>query len=347
MKAAELAKALAKHDALTRQLEPYRYVAMNTLRDGLPEAFPPRPAPPGPGEMPADGQPLTGMPGGEVEKRAKAIAGILRGEKVSDALLQELFGFNNAELDAAIKAADPVIKPLPDKLVLLTFDDATLDHYTTACPILEQYGGKANLFVAECDAGMFGRPDFSDKSVYMTWEQIAELSQRGHEVGNHSWHHRGDFQRGSADYMREEIRGLEEKCAEFGIPKPNVFAAPGGGYNAQVLDIMREMGYVWGRGDLLGSQPQRLGDALYDPYVDTPLVVPNVNPTTSEAMVEILDRAVGKVPLLVFHDIDSPMMPGVPFAELIDTIYKNGGRCITFGELAEYVDPVKADAYTR
>ena len=57
-------------------------------------------------------------------------------------------------------------------MVLMTFDDATLVHYSTACPILEKYGGKAVLFATEMKQGLFGGPGFSDKSAYMSWEQI-------------------------------------------------------------------------------------------------------------------------------------------------------------------------------
>src|SRR5690348_15323007 len=71
---------------------------------------------------------------------------------------------------------------VPDKLVVLTFDDAVRSHYTTVAPLLERYGFGATFFVTE-----FPQPPFSDTTLYMTWPQMAELSRRGFEVANHTW----------------------------------------------------------------------------------------------------------------------------------------------------------------
>lgn len=342
-----LVHAINKHDRLSRLLDPERYVSLDTMRNDWLEAFPPRPAPPMPGDpMPKPGEgPM--MPGPETGLRARLIAEIMKGADVSDETMKELFGFGLEEFRAALSAADPVKKPIPDKCVLMTFDDATLDHYTIACPELEKYGGKANLFIAECEGGFFGGTGFSDKSRYMTWEQIKELSDRGHEVLNHSLHHLNEFRSLDKDGKLAEMRGIEERCEQYGIPCPTVFGAPGGGYTPEILDLMREKGYHWGRGDLNGVSPQLLGDALYDPYVDTPLCVPHSDPGSIEELRAELSRCVGKVMVLVFHGIDDPMMSKIPFADMVRTIYEEGGRCITFRELEEYVDPVKADAYTR
>ncbi len=342
-----LVRAINKRDRLSRLLEPDRYVSLDTMRDEWVEAFPPRPAPPMPGDpMPEPGSGPV-MPGPEIEQRARVIAGLMKGEQVPDGLMKELFGFGYAEFAGALRAADPVKKPIPDKCVLMTFDDATLDHYTVACPELEKYGGKANLFVAECAGGFFGGNGFWDKSLYMTWEQIRELSDRGHEVLNHSLNHLNEFRSLDRNGKLAEIRGIEERCAQYGIPRPTVFGAPGGGYTPEILDLMRETGYHWGRGDLYGVSPKRLGDALYDPYVDTPLCVPHSDPESTDDLRAELARCTGKVMVLVFHGIDDPMMTKIPFADIVRTIYEEGGRCITFRELEEYVDPVKADAYTR
>jgi peptidoglycan/xylan/chitin deacetylase (PgdA/CDA1 family) len=51
-------------------------------------------------------------------------------------------------------------------------------------PLLEKYGFGATFFVTE-----FPDPPFSDTSLYMTWEQMRMLNERGFEVGNHTAHH--------------------------------------------------------------------------------------------------------------------------------------------------------------
>src|SRR4051794_15794875 len=57
-------------------------------------------------------------------------------------------------------------RPIPDKLVVLTFDDAVKSHYTNVAPILKSYGFGATFFVCEFP------PDFTDSNKYMNWQQI-------------------------------------------------------------------------------------------------------------------------------------------------------------------------------
>ena len=77
------------------------------------------------------------------------------------------------------------LEPLPDKLVVLTFDDASKSHFTIARPVLLKYKFGATFFVTE---GF----DFKDnKKDYMTWEEIAQLHNDGFEIGNHTRDHLG------------------------------------------------------------------------------------------------------------------------------------------------------------
>ena len=48
-------------------------------------------------------------------------------------------------------AAEPAesLQPIPDRLVVLTFDDASRSHFTIARPILKQYGFGATFFITE------------------------------------------------------------------------------------------------------------------------------------------------------------------------------------------------------
>jgi len=367
-----LAKAEQNYNIQKKWLDPERYVTLDVFRSLFPDTFqrmmtggsPPAAggkgtprAPGGPGGPGAPGGP--GGPGGAggpdgpgggaaTAEKTNILAGYLAGEKIDDSILKKLFGFTNAELEACLKENDPVIKTIPPKCVLMTFDDSTIDHYIVACPVLEKYGGKANLFTCESTGSMMGGPGFADKTKYMTWEQIKELSDRGHEICNHSWHHSFEFQTGTDEYILSEIHGLEERCAKYGIPKPTVFGAPGGGFTQHIEDLLHKEGYLWGRGDLNDGNPLRLGEVLYDPYIDTPMVVPNQNPFSKERLKEILDAtANNKVALFVFHDVVNDRMSPIPFAEQVKAIYEYGGRCITFSELSKYVDPLKAYAYTH
>jgi peptidoglycan/xylan/chitin deacetylase (PgdA/CDA1 family) len=65
---------------------------------------------------------------------------------------------------------------VPDKLVVLTFDDSVASHYTVARPLLKRYGFGASFFITE------GFSFRTNKRDYMTWEQIAELHREGFQV---------------------------------------------------------------------------------------------------------------------------------------------------------------------
>ena len=74
--------------------------------------------------------------------------------------------------------------PIPDKTVVLTFDDAVKSHRTFVAPLLKELGFRATFFVTH---RWMGEPE-----NFMTWQEIAELHQMGFEIGNHTWTH-NDF----------------------------------------------------------------------------------------------------------------------------------------------------------
>ena len=330
MSVKNLADAINNYEIQKKRLNPDTYVRMDVFRSFVPDWLSLGMGPPSAGGGP-DKQGL--------------LCRILMGDRPSDEELQEVFGFNNAELDAALAASDPVIKPVPDKLVLMTFDDSTIDHYTIAAPLLEQYGGHGIFFTTEMKLSMNGT-SFDDKTRYMTWEQIKELGERGHEIANHSLHHDLSFATSTPEEIRTSVVGLEEKCAEHGIPKPITIGYPGGMVTPESEKQLHDMGYLWGRGSMDQCSPRIVGDCLYDPHMTTPMVVPGVMSGSKDELVKQLNNATGgKVMLRVFHEVTPGPLNLIPFEEEVAAIYDNGGRCVTFRELMEYIDPVKAWDY--
>ena len=53
---------------------------------------------------------------------------------------------------------------VPDKLVVLTFDDSVASHYSVVRPLLKQYGFSATFFITE------GFSFRTNKKDYMTWD---------------------------------------------------------------------------------------------------------------------------------------------------------------------------------
>src|SRR5881628_2510810 len=80
-------------------------------------------------------------------------------------------------------ATTQALEPVPDRLVVLTFDDSVASHYSVVRPILKRYGFGATFFISEG----FSFP--TNKQDYMTWEQIKTLHGEGFEIGNHTRDH--------------------------------------------------------------------------------------------------------------------------------------------------------------
>jgi biofilm PGA synthesis lipoprotein PgaB len=105
-------------------------------------------------------------------------------------------GFQPVSLDDVIAAADDG-PPLPERAVLLTFDDGLSSVYTKVYPLLKLFQYPAVISVVtgwiESDTEVsYGNRDRSSED-FLTWEQIAEMQASGLvEVASHSQDlHRG------------------------------------------------------------------------------------------------------------------------------------------------------------
>lgn len=90
------------------------------------------------------------------------------------------------ELASAVREG----RSLPDRTVVLTFDDGYADFCTTALRLLTRYGCRATVFVTTGwidDAGKHRAGTPLDRM--MCWSQIDEVAAAGVEVGAHSHSH--------------------------------------------------------------------------------------------------------------------------------------------------------------
>ncbi|MBC7853977.1 MAG: polysaccharide deacetylase family protein, partial [Pirellulaceae bacterium] len=132
------------------------------------------------------------------------------------------------------------LEPLPDKLVVLTFDDASKSHFTVARPVLLKYKFGATFFITE---GF----DFKDnKKDYMTWEEIAQLHKDGFEVGNHTRDHLS-LTKENLPKIAEQIQAINAHCKEHGIPPTTTFAWPGNALSMEALAPLRKEGILFAR----------------------------------------------------------------------------------------------------
>lgn len=226
-------------------------------------------------------------------------------------------------------------KSVPDKVVVLTFDDAVRSHATVAAPLLKAYGFGATFYIAE-----FSEPPFSDTTHYMTWEQIRMLNQMGFEVGNHTGHHTHLTRMQPAQFA-EELAYIEEKGLALGIPKPLTFAYPAYITAPYAVDVLRDKGYLFAR---IGD------DRPYDPEKDHPYFMPSYTmlADNSDLMYEAFEQARdGKIVVLTIHGVPDTAHPWVDtppalFKAYMQYLHDHDFQVLSMRDLAQFVDARRA-----
>jgi peptidoglycan/xylan/chitin deacetylase (PgdA/CDA1 family) len=74
------------------------------------------------------------------------------------------------------------------RFVVLTFDDGFRDFYTTAVPVLQEYGFSATMFLPTAFIGAKQPLEFNGR-LCLSWPQIRELHGAGIEFGSHTVNH--------------------------------------------------------------------------------------------------------------------------------------------------------------
>jgi peptidoglycan/xylan/chitin deacetylase (PgdA/CDA1 family) len=234
------------------------------------------------------------------------------------------------------------LKPIPDKLVVLTFDDSKASHYTVVRPLLKKYRFGATFFITE------GFAFRTNKEDYLTWEQIGELHREGFEIGNHTRDHRG-VAKLAPSALGEQIEAINARCAAHGIPAPVSFAYPGNAIDASAFPVLEKFGFRFARRGGAPEHPYEEGNGVaYEPGRDHPLLLPSAGDARPAWTLENLKRAVsqarnGNIAILQFHgapDVEHPWVHTPPerFEEYMRYLHDEGFTAIAMRDLAAYVD---------
>jgi polysaccharide deacetylase len=126
---------------------------------------------------------------------------------------------------------------LPERPVLITFDDGYEDNYTNAYPILRKYGLKATIFVV---TGFLSKRD-----GYLTWDQLREMEQNGITIESHTVTH-APLPELPDDRIYEELAESKRQAEEeLGHPIEYI-AYPTGVHDLHIAEIARACGYKAG-----------------------------------------------------------------------------------------------------
>jgi peptidoglycan/xylan/chitin deacetylase (PgdA/CDA1 family) len=144
--------------------------------------------------------------------------------------------------------AEAGTKPLPEKPVLITFDDGYMNNYELAYPLLREFGMKGNIFLVyeSIDAhNAWHDPDAEPWLRMLTWAQLREMQDSGTiELGSHTMGHK-DLASLPLEQARWELteskKRLEDKLSRQMVG----FAYPygSGAYKPEVRRAALEAGY--------------------------------------------------------------------------------------------------------
>ena len=223
--------------------------------------------------------------------------------------------------------------PIPDRLVVLTFDDSVASQATFVAPLLKQHGFGATFFITE------GFEFTTDKTNYLTWEQIRALDAAGFEIGNHTRRHAA-VPRQTPEQLAADVEYIERQCATNGIRRPTSFCYPGYQTSPAAVKLLRERGYRFARAG---------GARAFDPVADEPLTMPQVFDGKPDSTLEQFKAAVaqakdGKIAVLTFHGVPDRKHPWVStepakFEAYLAHLKAQGCRVIAVRELAPFVKP--------
>jgi len=162
-------------------------------------------------------------------------------------------------------SADQLIKytrgcgVLPEKPVLITFDDGFYNNLSLALPILEKYDMCAVVSIVGRYTDEYAAADpHADSYSYLTWQDISALLSSGRiEIGSHTYdmHSGNGGRQGCAmlsgestesysERLKADIDRLRSELHERCGTEPVVFAYPFGALSAESLPVLRDSGIL-------------------------------------------------------------------------------------------------------
>lgn len=147
--------------------------------------------------------------------------------------------------------------PLPDKPIIITFDDGHYNNLGYAVPLLKKYNMKAVISIVGKYTDDFSRTDEANLNYgHLRWKDINELINDGTiEFQNHTYNlhtigarkgamkKRGEGLEAYKNVLSTDISKLQEEFKKNTGYIPNTFTYPYGAISKESLNIIKELGF--------------------------------------------------------------------------------------------------------
>ena len=152
-------------------------------------------------------------------------------------------------------------RALPEKPVMLTFDDGDYNNYTYVYPLAKKYGEKVvispvgrytDLFTDGADAYDADHPAYS----YLTWGEISEMIDSGYvEIQNHSYDlhdstgrlgagkRPGESTEAYQALLEKDLRKMQDEMKEHTGYEPTAFVYPFGIVSKESVPVVKKLGF--------------------------------------------------------------------------------------------------------
>ena len=223
------------------------------------------------------------------------------------------------------------ISKIPDKLVVLTFDDSVASHARFVAPYLKDMGFGATFFITE------GFDFKKDKLHYMNWQEIKQLDRDGFEIGNHTKAHIPVTKQSDA-MLKQAIDYIDEQCKNHQIIKPISFCYPNYKTTETAVKQLLDLGFKYARAG---------GNRAFDPEVDNPLLIPQAFDGKPDSTLQDFIRSAklaqgNKIAVMTFHGVPDIKHPWVStdvekFKSYMNYLKENHFTVISMRELSKYI----------
>jgi biofilm PGA synthesis lipoprotein PgaB len=135
-------------------------------------------------------------------------------------------------------------QPVPDKTVVITFDDGYSSIYEEAFPLLQEMGFPFTVFINT-------QPINDRLQGYMSWDEIRRMSDAGVIIANHMVNHPymisnepGESDSERLERLRLELLNAEQQILQETGQSHKIMAYPYGEYDSAIKQMVKAEGFV-------------------------------------------------------------------------------------------------------